>query len=231
MIESHHIKFTNANQAFVNLYNYVNNYGQLINNTKTIYNIGFYITNPLDNLINCKSRNWSKNYGDIEWQWYLSKNTNAIELSKIAKIWENHLDSNGNVNSNYGYQWSQSNQLDLIIKELIRDKSTRRAYITIYDGKQIENSLATNCGYSLDTPCTLNIGFNIINDEVNMSVMMRSNDLWYGFCNDQYCFSNLLNLVIDKLNSKGFNYKCGVYYHFVNNLHIYSNKFNKQINF
>lgn len=229
MIEPHHIKFTNANSAFVTLYNHIDKYGQLINNTKTIFNIGFWIINPLDNKIDCKNRNWSKSYADLEWDWYLSKDTNAIELSKVAKIWQNHLDENGNVNSNYGYQWSQLNQIENVIDELIRDSNTRRAFITIYDGKQIKDSTATNCGYSRDTPCTLNIGFNITDNKLNISVLMRSNDLWYGFCNDQYCFTNLMSLVLNKLSSKGFNYEPGHYFHFVNNLHIYSDKFNKDI--
>ena len=30
-----------------------------------------------------------------------------------------------------------------------------------------------------------------------MCVVMRSNDLWFGFCNDQYCFSKLQELVAD----------------------------------
>jgi thymidylate synthase len=229
MIESYHIKYPNADQAFIHLYNYINHYGELINGTKTIFNIGFYIINPKDNYIKCKNRKWSKRYADIEWDWYLSGNTNAIELSKIAKIWQNHLDQNGNVNSNYGYQWNQSNQIDNVVDELIRDKNSRRAFITIYDGKQIINSSATDCGYSKDTPCTLNIGFNIHEDKLNMCVYMRSNDIWYGFCNDQYCFSNLMQLIILKLSEKGFNYECGSYYHHVHNMHIYLDKLNKNI--
>ena len=42
--------------------------------------------------------------------------------------------------------------------------------------------------YSKDTPCTYAIQFTIVNNRLNMAVLMRSNDLWYGFCNDQYLF-------------------------------------------
>jgi len=48
---------------------------------------------------------------------------------------------------------------------------------------------------------------------------MRSNDLWYGFCNDQYCFSMMQQMVADRLNLP-----VGTYYHFANNLHLYNNK-------
>ena len=70
--------------------------------------------------------------------------------------------------------------------------------------------------HSFDTPCTLNIVFNITNNKLNMSVQMRSNDLWYGFCNDQYCFSKLQELVATTLHKE-----VGWYHHFVNNLHLY----------
>jgi thymidylate synthase len=56
-----------------------------------------------------------------------------------------------------------------------------------------------------------------------MSVMMRSNDLWYGFCNDQYFFSKLQKIVSKKINKK-----IGTYFHFVNNMHIYNNFLNKE---
>jgi len=56
-----------------------------------------------------------------------------------------------------------------------------------------------------------------------MSVVMRSNDLWYGFCNDQYCFSKLQELVSERTG-----YDVGTYYHFAHNLHIYNDKLPEQ---
>ena len=29
---------------------------------------------------------------------------------------------------------------------------------------------------------------------------MRSNDIWYGFCNDQYQFSSLQQMIADRLS-------------------------------
>ena len=52
-----------------------------------------------------------------------------------------------------------------------------------------------------------------------MCVTMRSNDLWYGFCNDQYQFSKLQELVCKKAGLD-----MGSYFHFAHNLHIYSDK-------
>jgi thymidylate synthase len=145
----------------------------------------------------------------------LSKDPSVSEIKKHAKIWDKMHNGNDIVQSNYGWQWERNNQLQYCIDELLRDNNTRRAFISIYDGKEHEN-------YSHDTPCTLSIGFNIVNNKLNMMVQMRSNDLWYGFCNDQYCFSKLQEHV-----SKMVNKEIGWYYHFVNNLHIYNDFLNK----
>ena len=81
-----------------------------------------------------------------------------------------------------------------------------------YDGKEINR-------YQKDTPCTYAVQFSIVDNVLNMAVLMRSNDLWYGFCNDQYCFAMLQKLVADRLSIDS-----GNYYHYAHNLHLYNNK-------
>lgn len=202
--------YYNAQEAFESLYELINIYGYKNNGTKILHDVLIDIKNPLLNDINTKWRKWNKNYADYEWQWYLSKNPNANEISKKAKLWKNIMDKNGNVNSNYGYQWNRNNQLNKIINLLKRNPSTRRASISIYDGKEIDI-------YEKDTPCTYSINFYINKkNKLCMQVMMRSNDLIYGFCNDQYCFSKLQGLVANELNLK-----IGNYIHYVCNMHIY----------
>ena len=57
---------------------------------------------------------------------------------------------------------------------------------------------------------------------LNMCVTMRSNDLWFGFCNDQYCFSELQKIVAEETD-----YDIGNYYHFAHNLHLYERDLGK----
>ena len=125
------------------------------------------------------------------------------------------MDKDGFVNSNYGHQWKKGDQIHYVIDELTKNPFSRRASISIYDSKDRRN-------FENDTPCTHAINFTIVNNELCMSVMMRSNDLWFGFCNDQYCFSRLQEMISNKLNIK-----VGWYYHFVNNLHLYNDFLNK----
>lgn len=212
------MKFKTAQHAFEYYYKLINEDGIDYNGTKCMFNVSFTIQNPTENNILTNYRNWNKKYADYEWQWYLSKNRSVKKIKKIAKIWDKMHNGNNIVNSNYGYQWNRKNQLNEIINKLKINKFTRQAVLTIYDGKEIKK-------YDCDTPCTLNIIFYINNDKLNMSVIMRSNDLWFGFCNDQYCFSNLLIYIANQLNLN-----IGEYYHYANNMHIYKNKLNKNIN-
>ena len=213
------MNFDTANDAFEYFYELIEKYGDDFGDTKTYFNVGFYIRNPLNNHILSEFRKWNKDYAEYEWQWYLSANPDATEIAKRAPIWKNHMDDYGHVRSNYGWQWERSDQLNQVIDilrlSLASNLDTRKAVITLYDGKEIFS-------YSKDTPCTNSIHFQIVNKKLCMTVNMRSNDLWYGFCNDQYCFSKLQEMVAKELCIE-----VGWYYHFVSNMHIYNEFLNK----
>jgi len=208
--------YKNANEAFKHLYDKILHKGSVLGDTRCLYNIGFYLTSPLDNKIDAEWRKWKQDYAEFEWEWYLSGDPSAIEIAKHAKIWNNCMDENGNVNSNYGYQWKRGDQIKYVVEELRNNNNSRRASVSIYDAKVRYN-------FENDTPCTYAIHFYIRNNELCMSVMMRSNDLWFGFCNDQYCFSRLQEMI-----SKELCIEIGTYHHFVNNLHLYDKHLNKK---
>jgi len=213
--------FKNADEAYKYFFREIMKNGIAFDDTKALFNVGFTIQQPLNNRIYNKGsivpRNWNPEYAEAEWQWYLTGDPRISTLGeiygKIPPIWKRMADENGQVNSNYGYQWERARQLENVVEMLIKNPSTRRACISIYDGKEISD-------YASDTPCTYAVQFTILDNRLNMCVTMRSNDLWFGFCNDQYCFSKLQQLVSERLKLK-----TGTYYHFVHNLHLY----NKQI--
>jgi len=207
--------FNNADAAFDHYKNQVLLYGVDFDDTKALFNVGFTIENPMDNHISCKQRNWKQDYAEAEWQWYLTGDPHIQRLGKIygkiPEIWKRMANEWGSVNSNYGWQWERNDQLDKVIKLLSDNPKTRQAAISIYDAKEIKN-------YKYDTPCTYAVQFTILDNKLNMCVAMRSNDLWYGFCNDQYCFSKLQKLVADEVG-----WPVGTYFHFAHNLHLYNN--------
>jgi thymidylate synthase len=212
----HNKVFRNANEAYEYMHDQIIQNGVDFAGTKALFNVGFYITDPMDNKIINRERNWKQDYAESEWQWYLSGNRNISKLGKLygktPEIWKRMADDKGNVNSNYGWQWQRNAQLDMIIETLRQKPETRQAAISIYDGKEITD-------YAHDTPCTYAVQFTIVHNRLDMCVTMRSNDLWYGFCNDQYCFSMLQGLVAHELGIE-----TGVYYHFAHNMHLYNDK-------
>ena len=209
-------EFKNADEAYNYFLDRIIVWGENFGDTKALFNVGFTLKNPLENYIFNKERSWKPDYAEAEWQWYLSGDPNIKKLGqlygKIPPIWERMADSKGNVMSNYGWQMYRNDQLDYVIAKLRNEKDTRHAAISIYDCKEHKN-------YRKDTPCTYAIQFTIINNRLNMAVLMRSNDLWYGFCIDQYCFSMIQKLVADELNIE-----VGEYYHYAHNFHLYNNK-------
>ena len=213
-----HNTFKTASDAFHDLYWRIVRDGVDFAGTKALFNVGFEIETPNANAIIDRKvkRNWSYEYAEAEWKWYLSGDRNIAKLGelygKVPAIWKRMADTKGNVNSNYGWQWDRNGQLDKVIGQLQNNPDTRQAAISIYDGKEMRD-------YSYDTPCTYAVQFTILNNKLNMSVVMRSNDLWYGFCNDQYQFSNLQMLVAHETG-----YDVGTYYHFAHNLHLYNDK-------
>ena len=210
------IKFYNANHAFNYWLGFIPKHGIDFDDTKAIFNCGFYIENPKDNQITNPIRDWSLKYAMSEWKWYLSGDQSIDKLGeiygKIPPIWCRMANADGNVNSNYGWQWQRNDQIDYVCAKLKEYPNTRHAAISIYDCKEWEK-------YRHDTPCTYAVQFTIIDNKLNMSVYMRSNDLWYGFCNDQYQFSMLQQLVAKRLKMD-----IGWYYHHAHNMHIYNDK-------
>lgn len=210
------VHYKNANEAFKHLVEDITVLGTTPgNNTIRVSNFGFYIDDPVDNYIIEPWRKWNHKYAEREWNWYLSHSRDVSELQKHAPTWKRMHGGNCQVNSNYGWQWSRNKQLQKVIEKLSEFPDTRQAWLTIYDGKEIDD-------YDYDTPCTLNIGFKVRNFRgrffLDMIVLMRSNDLIFGFCNDQYCFSQLQKYVTTKLGPR---IEVGTYYHFAQDLHIY----------
>ncbi len=208
--------FRNADEAFKYYYNLIHADGIDFSDTRTLFNVGFTLRKPKETWITSTFRQWNEKYAEAEWEWYLSgspsTNTLGEIYGKVPQIWRRMENEDGEVNSNYGYQWERGYQLDKVVAMLKDYPDTRQATISIYDGKEMNK-------YRNDTPCTYAVQFTVLNNKLNMCVTMRSNDLWYGFCNDQYCFSQLMQMVSERTG-----YELGEYFHFAHNLHLYNDK-------
>jgi len=207
-------------KAFAQVFDRIMEYGILRDGTK-------YLTNQLIHIINTDIlddfpswRRFSTDYAETEYSWYLSGDRSIESIAKRAPLWNTMADGEGKVWSNYGYHWKKNDQLARVIQMLRNNPYTRRAVISHYDYNEMHN-------YENDTPCNMSLQFQY--DEkgaIHITVFARSIDLVYGFCNDQYCFSRLLDYVcMELLADKG-----SMMFH-IGNLHIYEKHYdlNKSI--
>lgn len=105
-------------------------------------------------------------------------------------------------------------QLDDLVSRLKSDTDTRQAILSIWSPADLARPA------SRDYPCTLNLGFAIRRDRLNLSVVMRSNDVNWGFKNDIFQFTQL-QLTVARL----LGIEAGKYQHTAFSMHLYERDF------
>lgn len=210
------MKFRTPTEAFEMLFSDIIAFGEDFAGTKAMFNQSFTIQDPKQKVITTSERKFNKDYADYEWEWYLKGDRNANQIAERAKMWKQMMvpDTGGEVNSNYGYFWNYNDQLDRVIADLKQNKNTRRGVIVHYDISELDR-------YKFDTPCNDVLNFYVKRGMLQLTVFARSIDLVYGFCNDQYTFGKLMELV-----SKETGYPVGEMHWMVTNLHIYPRHYN-----
>jgi len=206
----------NVTQAFELLYHDINTRGQKFADTKAMFNASFTVLDVKDREVTTPARSFKADYAEYEFNWYLTGNRDAKEISERAKMWKKMMvGDTTEVNSNYGYFWKYNDQLDRVIKDLKENPNTRRAIVVHYDINELDR-------YKYDTPCNDALNFYVKDGKLELTVFARSIDLWFGFCNDFYTFSRLQEIV-----AKETGYKLGSMHWFITNLHIYERHFDK----
>lgn len=110
----------------------------------------------------------------------------------------------------YGDRVAYGSQVEYVVNTLKTDPNSRRAILVLWNG-----SMDTDPGHQ-DYPCTTSIAFRIRDDSLNMTVNMRSNDIWRGASSDFIQFS-LLHRTLAEL----IGVKLGIYTHNVQSMHLY----------
>lgn len=170
-----------------------------------------------------RARNFNLKYAKQEWLWYLRGNKFDSSIEQYATMWKKLQQPDGSYYSNYGQYIFGSNgdkttQFGYVIETLKADPDSRRASITLL---QPHHLFAENT----DVVCTYAINFTIEDCKLNMTVMMRSNDVIFGFTNDAFCFTQLYILVFKILEHKYSWLLKGTYTHFTNSMHVYDRHF------
>lgn len=173
----------------------------------------------------CLGRYPSQEYLEKELDFYASGSRQLEDAVKMSKFWSKCSDDGKTINSNYGFLLFHDKnkhgftQFEHAINCLRNNPDSKKAVMTLYSK---EHAYISN-----DNPCTLIINLYIQGDALNMQVIMRSNDLWYGLPYDLPFFRVVHYTALAMLKRTYPNLGLGYHIHQALNLHFYEWAFDK----
>lgn len=170
----------------------------------------FCIEDPTRNIVTNPVRRMPMRYAVGELAWYLSGSNRVADIKGFSPVWERLSDDGKTNNSAYGWRILSKfgfDQWEHVKKLLHKDPLSRQAVIHIKDADNRPTK---------DTPCTVYLQFFIRNDKLNLSVHMRSNDIWMGVPYDMFSFCFLQMKMAMELGVE-----IGQYTHYAGSLHLY----------
>lgn len=187
-----------------------------------LLNVSFCI-DPHDVMLRNPRRNINHTYAWAEFLWYMSR-TNSIEMIKhYAPQYVNYSDDGVSADGAYGYRLAHNNydfdQLDGILKTLMRQSKSRQAVVNIWSAWPDLNRAVE--GNSKDLPCTICWHFQVRFDRLFMTTYMRSNDAWLGTPYDVFAFTRVQRMLATELKIG-----LGIYTHHVGSFHLYKKHWN-----
>jgi hypothetical protein len=126
----------------------------------------------------------------------------------VGPQFTNYAENNGQFHGAYGLR--TNGQYAHVVDKIKNDPDTRQAVVTIW------NPEFDNMPQKRDYPCTVLHQFRVRDNKLNMSVYMRSNDVWLGAAYDFFQFTRVQLAICSILGIEP-----GMYAHHVGSLHIY----------
>jgi thymidylate synthase len=190
---------------------------------------------PDERVLFSPARNANPFFHLMEALWMLAGRNDLKWLAQYNKQMAKYSDDGGDTQPGaYGFRWRKHfgyDQLDEIVDHLKADPKSRRAVLTMWDGWGIHqypdgtfqmNGDLLSARASADVPCNTQAYFRILEGRLDMTVMCRSNDLWWGAHGaNAVHFSILQEYVAARLNLK-----LGTLTQVSNNYHVYTDVVN-----
>lgn len=155
--------------------------------------------------------------------WMLAGRHDIAFPARFNKNYAGYSDDGVTQHGAYGYRWRSHfgyDQLPIIIKELKANSATRRAVLQMWDAtveRKDDLRYAMTPG-TKDAPCNTHIYFDARGGYVNMTVLCRSNDIYWG----AYGANAVHFSVLQEYVASMAGYPVGVYRQFSNNFHLYT---------
>lgn len=187
--------------------------------TLELQNVWLELAYPQLCILSLPSRKFNLDYLKGELEWYNSGSLDVKDIAKYSKFWEKLADSNGTVNSNYGFiinkdKFNGISQFEWCLNKLKSDKHTRQAIMNYNQPKHKYND-------NKDFVCTISQQFILNDNSLDSIVLMRSNDFIYGLSYDLPWFTSQQLKLCEELELN-----VGKYMHYATSLHVYKKHFN-----
>lgn len=167
-----------------------------------------------------------EDYTRKEVELYNSGTNKVADFAKASKFWEKLANPDGSINSAYGfliwkYYSCTSNFSDRAMtpwewakESLEADKDTRQAvmHFALPEHKWHGNK---------DQVCTLSGNWLIRDNKLNLTIVMRSNDVVKGLTYDLPWFCSLMDKMLQELKVAYPDLEKGKYTHIVHSIHCY----------
>jgi len=186
--------------------------------TKELKGAGFILENPRDRIIFNNIRQFNIFTAIGHFMWFFAGSTDLSFINYYNKRANAYSDDQKTHRSAYGMRlmnyYNGLSQIESCIDRLTMDKSSRRAYATIYAH---EDSFTFE---AREIPCTLGLHFLITDNKLDCMCTMRSQSATFVMPYDIFIHTLLQEYVAKRLNVE-----LGSYYHYCNSLHIYENEY------
>jgi len=153
-----------------------------------------------------------------EFLWYLAATNKLDFIQYYIPGYEAFSDDGKTIYGAYGprlFKLNENiNQVQNVIETLTASTSSRRAVIQLFRGEDLADNLESR---REDLPCTCTLQFTVRNHQLNMMVMMRSNDAFLGLPHDVFAFTMLQEII-----ARSLGVELGSYKHAVGSLHLYT---------
>ena len=180
--------------------------------TREIEDATIYIDNVYNTLPIGVGRGTVPGIGAVEATQLLSGTSYPETVIAVGPQFTNYTEDDGKFHGSYGTR--TNGQYSVMIDRLKKDSYSRQCVVTIWNPER--DMLEKKRDY----PCTILHQFRIRDSKLNMSVYMRSNDVWLGAAYDFFQFTRVQLAMCSVLGIEP-----GTYTHHVGSLHIYENNY------
>ena len=149
--------------------------------------------------------------------WMLAGRNDVRWISQFNGRMNNYSDDGEHFHGAYGFRWRSwfgKDQLNLAQERLLTYENDRRTVVSMWDPR--EDMQTHNDGK--DYPCNTQIFFWVRDEDLNMTVVNRSNDMIWGAYGANAVHMSMLLEYMAGILELGV----GTYYQFSNNLHAYA---------